>query len=265
MKLVIDERAKHRIVGIAVLLSIVVVFAPAILKKSQQRFEESVSISVKLPPKPKLPDVAVREPKALFQAVKVARVDIPKDRQIPQPQTIIAKAQPLSALPATIASDISTKKAEVLSLNTEPSELVQAINSNLTTHITAAVKPNVVVAQQAASKPKVVSPSAVKSSPGVVHVPAKIVSQQQPIAHPNNQAYRIQLGSFAQKNNAIALVNKLKAKGYSANYYPVTVKGLVYYKVIAGNAVARDKAQQLQRQLAQAVQLNGFIVPRGVG
>ena len=230
-----------------------------------QRFEESVSISVKLPPKPKLPDVAVREPKTLFQAVKVARADIPKDRQISQLQTTIAKAQPLSSLPEAIASNISSKKSDVLSLNTEPSELVQAINSNLTTHITAAVKPKVIVAEQAVAKPKVILPPAVKSKPvAVLHAPPKIVSKQ-PIAHQNNNAYRVQLGSFAQRNNAIALVNKLKAKGYSANYYPVTLKGIVYYKVIAGNAVARDKAQQLQRQLAQAVQLNGFIVPRGVG
>ena len=36
MKLVIDEKVKHRLVGLAVILSMGIIIAPAVLKKSQQ-------------------------------------------------------------------------------------------------------------------------------------------------------------------------------------------------------------------------------------
>src|SRR3990167_10861277 len=98
MKVVIDEKVKHRFVGIAVILSIGIVFAPAILKKSQQRLEDTVSLSVKLPPKPVLPQVSVRDPKALFQTVKVARVEVPSVNKSALPASTLAKAEPLSPM-----------------------------------------------------------------------------------------------------------------------------------------------------------------------
>ena len=54
MKLITDERVKHRLVGLAVILSIAAIFAPAIMKKSSQRFDENVSMSLELPARPKM-------------------------------------------------------------------------------------------------------------------------------------------------------------------------------------------------------------------
>lgn len=77
MKLMMDERVKHRLTGVVVIISIAVIFVPAMIKKSNQRMGENINVSIKLPPKPVLPDVAMVKENALFDTIKVAHVEIP--------------------------------------------------------------------------------------------------------------------------------------------------------------------------------------------
>ena len=95
MKFVMDERLKHRLTVVVVILAIAAIFVPAVMKKSNQHFEEKLSLSVRLPPKPLLPNVVIKEKKTMFQSVKVAHVDIPAVVQLPR-LTQFAKAEPLS-------------------------------------------------------------------------------------------------------------------------------------------------------------------------
>ena len=96
MKFVMDERVKHRLTGLVVILSIAAIFVPAVMKKSTHHFEENMSLSVRLPAKPIAPKVIVKDEKTLFQSVKVAHVDIPAVAAAPR-LTQIAKAEPISA------------------------------------------------------------------------------------------------------------------------------------------------------------------------
>ena len=75
MKLVMDEKLKHRLIGIAVIISLGAIFAPAIVRKSSQHNENNFSVSVKLPPKPAIPKVSVADESEMFKTIKVARVD----------------------------------------------------------------------------------------------------------------------------------------------------------------------------------------------
>lgn len=77
IELMMDERVKHRLTGVVVIIAIAIIFVPAMIKKSNQRLSENINVSVKLPPKPVLPDVAVVQEKTVFNTVKVARVDVP--------------------------------------------------------------------------------------------------------------------------------------------------------------------------------------------
>ena len=119
MKFVIDERVKHRLTGLIVILSIAAIFLPAVMKKSNQRPDEKVSFSVRLPAKPLAPDVMATDEKTVFKSVKVARVDISPAVEVKPTQ--IAKAEPLhikSAVPSVPAvaaikkSTITTAKIE---------------------------------------------------------------------------------------------------------------------------------------------------------
>lgn len=113
MKFVMDERVKHRLTGLVVIISIAAIFIPAVMKRSNQHLEENVSFSVRLPPKPILPDVAVAGEKEVFKSVKVAQVTVPTI--IESPRVIpIAKAEPISVKPAESAV-VTASKAPIVS------------------------------------------------------------------------------------------------------------------------------------------------------
>ncbi len=77
MKLIANERVKHRLTGLLVLLSLAVIFVPALIKKSTQRLGENMNFAIQLPPAPRAPQVEVPSKKIVFESVKIARVKVP--------------------------------------------------------------------------------------------------------------------------------------------------------------------------------------------
>lgn len=108
MKFVMDERFKHRLTGVIVIVSIAAIFLPAVMKKSNHHFEENVSLSVKLPAKPTPPKVAITDQKNLFQSVKVAHADVPVVVVAPRAAQI-AKAEPLNIKSVVPAASLASK------------------------------------------------------------------------------------------------------------------------------------------------------------
>lgn len=229
MKLVMDERVKHRLVGLAVIISIGAIFAPAIMKKSNQRFDNTVSMSVKLPPKPLLPKVAAKEEQKMFESVKVAHVELPSVREDFQTVSSIAKAEPLTPVNET-REPVAIAKNEVLNLDVSPKNI-------------AKVKPRVTVF----SKPPVVKKNE----------PISRVAKNKAVA---KSGYAVQLATFTRQANAMTLMNRLKSKGYKPSLNKITTRDGVIFKVVVGQTTEREKAQLLQKQLASAVQIRGFIV-----
>ncbi len=113
MKMVMDERVKHRLTGVLVLLSIAIIFVPAMIKKSNQHIGEHINVSVKLPPKPVLPNVAMVKEKAVFEEIKVARADVPmiavnKASDVSKPLMNAPK------VPASLRSEVLKTQAKLL-------------------------------------------------------------------------------------------------------------------------------------------------------
>ena len=113
MKFAMDERVKHRLTGLVVILSVAAIFVPALMKKSTHHFEEKMSLSINLPAKPIAPKVVIADKKMLFQSVKVAHVDIPNVIAAVPRLTQIAKAEPLS-IKSFVPSAALAKKEAVL-------------------------------------------------------------------------------------------------------------------------------------------------------
>jgi DedD protein len=88
MKLLVDDRVKHRLIGIVVLLAILIILLPSMIRHSNQRFDEKMKVSIHLPPKPPFPEVAEPNPKRLLKTVKSVDVAI----QLPAP--VIAQTEP---------------------------------------------------------------------------------------------------------------------------------------------------------------------------
>lgn len=111
MKLFKEERMKHRIIGLIMMVSIVVLFLPTVTKQANRHLDDTMSLSLKLPEKPERPEVVVTSEKNMFESVRVAHVDIqttilPAIRQVARnaplyPQkALIAKAMSKVSSPA---------------------------------------------------------------------------------------------------------------------------------------------------------------------
>ena len=112
MKFVMDERIKHRLTGMVVIVAIAAIFLPAVLKKSNQHIEENVNLSVRLPAKPPIPKVEVADKNTLFKSIKVAEVSRPTVAVTPRPMSI-AKAEPLSIKSVVLSAPIINKQPAI--------------------------------------------------------------------------------------------------------------------------------------------------------
>lgn len=270
MKLVMDEKFKHRLIGLAVIISLGAIFAPAIMRKSSQKLEGNLSTSIQLPPKPVTPDVAATEEKEMFKTIKVARVniqDVPAEKQLPQ----LVHAEPISTEVKLIEqTDGSSAIASI------PKESIQLVVSDAAK---TAIKKETVLAVN--KKPKQVAAVKEKVVPKAIHVAKNTRPVQQthakkqviavkktvsivrrPLA--KKEVYAVQLASFAKVSNAQALVQRLRSKGYKATYSRVASKSGPVYKVQVGHSPSKRDVLKIKERLASSMQLNGFIVNTGV-
>lgn len=241
MKLEMDEKLKHRLIGLAVIISLAAIFAPAMMRKSSQHLDSNFSVNIKLPPKPVAPNVAVTDEKELFKTIKVARVRVPAVPAQPA-HTTLTKAEPISArnseLAAVKKSDNSVEKNKLAVLKDTAKD-----TANHALQIAARSSS----VQVAAKKLKTVKPSNL--------IPIKQISKT---------VYAVQVASFSQLTNAQSLVSRLKSKGYKANYVKVSGRKGVIYKVYAGHSPDKNQAMKVKTQLASAMRLKGFVVTTGV-
>lgn len=92
MKKVFDERTKHRVVGVIVVLALMIIFLPPMMRESDKNLDELTSYQI--PKRPPMPKVTVIEPKEAFRMVKTTPVTVPK--MATPVRSKIAAAQPLS-------------------------------------------------------------------------------------------------------------------------------------------------------------------------
>lgn len=102
MKKALDERLKHRLIGMIVILSLMILFLPPMMKQSTHHFDELTSYRV--PKKPPMPKISVLNKKEMFKKVKVASVSIPRPAKV---KTHLSPAQYLSHEPATQTAHIN--------------------------------------------------------------------------------------------------------------------------------------------------------------
>ena len=235
-----DEKNKHRLIGIAVLLSMVLVILPAMVKKSSQQLDKKMNLSIHVPPKPTFPTVVAMKPKVLFKTIKVAHVVVP-DVVVNKNTTQVAHAQSLSG--QTMATRTIVQKVPVLGQKSpEPYKILTGIPVRLT--------------KAEPTNLKKVLPSQKTITP------IKAASLQKNIVNimqPKTDKFSVQVASFTQQNNAESLVNKLNKKGFNASYDKKS--GL--YRVLVGQVMQLDQAKNLQKQLTSTTQLTGFIVKVG--
>jgi DedD protein len=258
MKLVMDEKLKHRLIGLAVIISLGAIFAPAIMKKSSQSLENNYSVNIKLPPKPLVPDVVSSNEQDVFKTIKVAKVKLPsvsEDHQLPE----LVRAE-------TIKSDsINTNKATAVArteseVKSEPIQL--ALNEAAQSTVKKAI--NVAAVNPKKALPVIATRGKAVVKPAKAKVRTVQVARAKTTLASKRDVYAVQLASFAQLSNAQSLVSRLHTKGYKANFIKASGKNGPIYKVYVGHSPSKLDVLKVKTQLASAMQLNGFIVNTGV-
>ncbi len=258
MKLVIDEKLKHRLIGVSVILSLGAIFLPAMMKKSSQRLDGHFSVNVQLPPKPVAPNVAVIDEEQMFKTIKIARVQLPAASSA-QATTNQTKEDFIAAAPVKDDRVIPVAKVESAPEIERPIEL--ALLNNAAQN---AVKHGIKVAANKPVIKPVKAPAIVAKASGAPSVSKQVVAKAAAKPAIKRDIYAVQLASFSQLANAQALVTKLQQKGYKANYTRIAGKNGAIYKVYVGHSPIKDNVVKLKTQLASAMQLNGFVVNTGV-
>jgi DedD protein len=206
MSFEITEQVKYRLTGGVILITLAMIFMPMLMKKSNQRFEENLSLSLRVPPKPQAPVLKIPSPEQVFNKVKA-----PVQHELPHVAQRDVKIQ------------IAKAKPLVSSIPTLPLDKAEAI---------------------VATPPKV---AVVKAKP----------------SQPSNGLYGVQLASFSRPENADFLVKRLQKLGYDAQSSTLENKNGKIYKVVVGQLKDKNKAIELQKKLAENVQLNGMVVKQG--
>ena len=95
MSLELSEQAKYRLTGGLVFMLLIVIGLPSLMKKSNQRFEENLSLHLKVPPKPKAPRLQIPTAAQVFNRAKDVEPASPQivERDI---NVKLAKAEPLA-------------------------------------------------------------------------------------------------------------------------------------------------------------------------
>lgn len=247
MKLNLDERMKHRIIGLAVIISVGVIIAPAFVKKTNQRFDEKSTIALKLPVRPIAKRIEVPNEQAMFNNKKIAHIEIPP---VPSMNTSHSAATPKVVVLSELTNKNPANHAKAIRL---------AANDPLGHPHLIASKSNITLAKHSVAP----ASNLEKNKPHQHKLAAKKKKHIQ-VNKSYAMAYAVQLATFSEQSNAIALVNRLKKKGYDHAVY-TTIRGKkTVYKVTVGHTTKRDKAVHLQHQLASAVQIKGFVIPTGI-
>lgn len=81
-----------------------------------------------------------------------------------------------------------------------------------------------------------------------------------PIAQPTREAYVVQVGSFASRNNAVRLLGQLEADHFDAFIHEDLAGSRTIWRVRVGPAGSRESAEQILAELAEHSRLEGMVV-----
>ncbi len=91
-------------------------------------------------------------------------------------------------------------------------------------------------------------------------VAGDVADATEAVARPGLSAWAVQLGSFVDAANALALRDRLRTQGYPAFVESVRVGDRKIMRVYVGPQLLRAKAAESQKRLEKEVDLRGLIV-----
>jgi DedD protein len=233
----VDDRLKQRLVGATVIISLGVIFLPAILDGG--RYMEFETIRIEIPPQPEVDFSSTIAPLA------------PAEVRLPE-NTNIAGPPDLDAIEAQGREPILD---EELSELIKPIEAPEEIVSNKGVKVS---KPEPETASKATDKaPSPVTPK----KPGKAKVIAKTTPPSLPLPAPSSvNAWVVQVGSFSKRESAIDLRDKIRKQGFAAFVESFDKNGAAAHRVRVGPETTRGRSEQTLAALKEKMKLGGIVV-----
>ncbi len=211
---------KQRLIGAAVLISLIVIFVPMLLRGPVEN--RVVEVPVEIPPKP-------------FQVVGKKKPDQSAEK------IIHSIPEQTSRKPVLFEEDKSAA-SKMPQKNTKAA--VEANNDAAKSVLKSVIKP--IDKKTIIAKPVVKTELIKESKKNIVEL-----------------AWVVQVGSFSSSKNALALRDKLRAKGYRTFVESINATSGKMYRVRVGPELDKGKIEAAQKKLKQKVNLAGQILKHG--
>jgi len=244
-----DPVLKKRLIGAAVLWILTLIFLPMLLDRSEQ--ETSLqTVEMALPDDPQLDQ---------------AFDDQPREQRSLIVESLNGETV-LTSVPQVMESVIDQARS---SIQTGPDELILPENPKSPAELPAKMiekaapvaQPPVKSSAPAEPVKKVIAKPPIKSTvtnKPAVELPA--VKPQVAVAAPASQVWSVQVGSFNSKENAAALVKRLREKSFAAQLSSYKSGGNTVYRVRVGPENSREAAEKRQAQLQSQLGLTGRVI-----
>ena len=235
-----DQQLKQRLVGLAVIFSLIVIFVPMLLDGPEPERE---TLEVKIPPSPEIVPLPVK--------VEEKVIELRRETDA---------IEPLQARIVDETSEPPQPKMKEAAAQTAAEPVAKAGNP-------AAADP----AQSADGKPKAESPAktvaASKLKPEPKPKPeTKPVSEAKPLpkkaaATVGGDSFIVQLGSFTDRNKAYALRDRVRKLKLAAVFIEkFAARGKTFYRVRVGPFISRDKARVVLNKLRAKYNIKGQVM-----
>jgi cell division septation protein DedD len=175
----------------------------------------------------------------VVELTELKRVELPTRPPIPDVKLSKAVREFQSN---TLAKVDLNEKAAITS-----SEVAQAKGAEMVHSISKSTLPKVTLKNNSTQPLRIAKKGGVQ--------PSRVQNQPPPRA-----SFGVQLGSFANKQNADMLISSLKHQGFDVRARLITLNRAPAYKVIVTGAKNKDEALALQKRLTQATKINGIII-----
>jgi DedD protein len=247
-----DQALKQRLVGALVITALAAIFVPMFFEDTVDDSRREINRS----------DLAI--PAAPEQSFS-------EDNPIPQsPQQVLhaPEGETAAAADTETQEDDSGQEADAQAEQAIPPDAVAVAPEAKQAPPVAAAKPKAETGLASAKKKsqpakKVTLQPQPKAAPEQLPAQARqnTASAPPPAKNPDLQRWVVQLGSFAKKDNADGLVNRLRAQGYNAYGDTIEVEGKgTMYRVRIGPELDKNRAQATQKQLQQLDALSSIVL-----
>ncbi len=232
-----EDRTKHRIVGMAVIIATAALFAPFLFHRSW-KLPISKKISFRAPPRPSKPRIQVVQMPKLdvsssgmveeYKPLNIAHVDLTKS--VTQPRKVHMKAK-RTAKPTLIRV---AKKIIPVAASKPKAKIALKVNAKVIKKVKA---PKVSKIRQAKLK------------------------RIKPVIKSRAKSWAVQVASFTTQKHADILIKRLNKKSIRAYSRRDKLKtNKIVYRVFTGRETSREAAALIRSKVLKLAKLKGIVV-----